>query len=476
VSRILVVDDDSSLTRSFFSVLGSMGQEVVSAGTGTEALEIIKKGEISLTFLDLRLPDMNGIRVLKEIKNIDESILVIIITGYATVESAVEAMRYGAYDYMKKPFKADAVKLITKLALEKITLSRQVESFYAQEIKRFGEHEMIGNCAKMVDVSRQIGKVAPTDTNVLVQGESGTGKELVAKLVHKMSNRSSGPIIHVNCSAFPENLLESEFFGYEKGSFTGAHSRHRGLFDQANGGTLHFDEVGDMPLALQAKLLRVLEEKKFRRIGGVGEIGFDVRFVASTNKSLLEEIEKRRFRSDLYYRLSTFLITVPPLREREGDIMLLVNHWISKNNVKFAKKVKRVSKGAQELFLRYPWPGNVRELKNVVERAILLLPSQVTVLSPEHIPLQHSAETCYDARKDLQDTPLLRQFQLDEGLDYYQVTENITNNIKKRIIQRALQLSGGNKTKASRILHVSRAALWREMRKIGLQDDRETED
>ena len=272
--------------------------------------------------------------------------------------------------------------------------------------------------------------------------------------------------MHVNCSAVPENLLESEFFGYEKGAFTGALNRKRGLIEQTNGGTLHLDEVGDMPLALQAKLLRILEERKFRRIGGTGEIGVDIRVVASTNKNLLEEIGKGRFRLDLYYRLNTFSVKVPPLRDRGEDIVLLANYLIGKDNHKFDKNVQSISVKAKNLLLSYPWPGNVRELKNVIERTILLLPAEVTVLLPEHIPLEHSPKAALSPNTDLSSASFRPEFQLDEGLDYSQITESITNQIKKRVIERALQLTGGNRTKAAKALHLSRAALWREMEKI----------
>lgn len=466
MSRILIVDDDSSIRRSFTSILGDMGLPVIASGTGRRALDIIKKGDVSLVFLDLRLPDMSGIEVLKEIKDIDESILVIIITGYATVESAVEAIHLGAYDYIKKPFKSDAVKVITKLALEKVALIRQVESLHLEKALQSTDDEMIGACDEMIVIGKQIAKVAGTVTTILIEGESGTGKELIVKSIHKLSKRSLRPLIDINCSAVPENLLESEFFGYEKGAFTGAFNRKRGLLEQANGGTLHLDEVGDMPLALQAKMLRILEERKFRRVGGTGEIGVDIRVVASTNKNLSTEIEKERFRLDLYYRLNTFLIKVPPLRERGNDIILLTNYWLEKNNLKFSKNVQSISDEAQKLLLSYPWPGNVRELKNVIERTVLLLPAEVTILMPEHITLEGSPDAPLAPKAGLLSHSFAQNFQLDKGLDYYQVAESITNEVKNQIIERALQLTGGNRTKAAKALHLSRSALWREMEKI----------
>ncbi len=466
MSRILIVDDDKAIRRSFVSVLVEMGLAVTAVGLGRDALDEIKGGDISLVFLDLRLPDMDGIKVLKQIKDIDNSILVIIITGYATVESAVEAMRRGAYDYIKKPFKSDAVKIITKLALEKVSLDRRVESLHVEKVRPFDQTEMVGACGKIVDIRNQIRKVAKTDTTILLEGESGTGKEVLAKLIHQMSHRSSGPLIHVNCSAVPDSLLESEIFGYEKGAFTGAAHRKRGLIEQANGGTLHLDEVGDMPLGLQAKVLRILEEKSCRRVGGSAEIALDIRVVASTNKNLLSEIEEGRFRLDLYYRLNTFVINVPPLRERGGDIILLADHWIEKNNLQFLKNVRSISPEAQKVLLSYSWPGNVRELRNIIERTILLLPTEVRVLRPEHIPFGSSPQAGSSHQMGLPFTDSDLEFHLGEGLDYYQFTEDIINRAKSRIIDKALQLTGGNKTKAAKVLHLGRCALWREMEKI----------
>lgn len=472
MSRILIVDDDKAVRRSFSSLLVEMGLEAVAVGSGAEALHVVKKRDIWLVFLDLRLPDVDGIQVLRQIRDVDDRILVIIVTGYATIESAVEAMRVGAYDYIRKPFKADAVKIITKLALEKISLTRQVESLHVEKAARFKEEGMIGKCDKIVDIRKQIAKVAETDTTILIQGESGTGKEVIVSLIHGTSKRSAGPLIHVNCSALPDSLLESELFGYEKGAFTGALNRKRGLIEEANGGTFHLDEVGDMPLSLQAKLLRVLEERKFRRVGGTGEIWLDIRVVASTNRNLMKEIEKERFRLDLYYRLNTFSVTVPPLRERGEDVILLAAHWIDRNNQKFGKNVQTISPEAKELLRSYSWPGNVRELKNVIERTMLLLPTEVRTLLPEHMPFGGGLERGCAPKAGAAHLPSTLEFQLDDGLDYYQVTENITNQAKSRIIEKALQLTGGNRTKAAKVLNLGRCALWREMEKIKQWQDK----
>ena len=468
MSHVLIIDDDKAIRRSFTSVLERMGLKAITSKTGRIALSTIKEKDVSLVFLDLRLPDMDGMEVLREVKKIDESILVIIITGYATVESAVEAMRLGAYDYIKKPFKSDSIKVITKLALEKLRLSKEIESLNLEKESRLFSPEMIGACEAMVAVARQVEKVAPSDASILIQGETGTGKELVVSMLHKRSQRSSRPLIHVNCSAFPENLLESEFFGYEKGAFTGALSRKRGLIEQADGGTLHLDEVGDMPLVVQAKLLRVLEEKRFRRVGGSGEIAADIRIIASTNKGLLEEVNSGSFRLDLYYRLCTIPIFVPPLRERGEDVILLAEYWIKRNNLKLDKAVQNISDDAKELLLSYHWPGNVRELRNVVERAILLLSDEVTTLFPEHLPLDQTSKSrpisALDPLNSLLDG--VPRFDLEEGINYDRVTLEITGQLKGKIIERALQLTGGNKTKAAKLLHLSRSALWREMEKL----------
>lgn len=466
MSHILIVDDDNAVRRSFTSIMGKMRLKSIATGEGKEALEILSTKKISLVFLDLRLPDMDGMTVLKEIRDLDASILVIMITGYATIESAIEAIGLGAYDYIKKPFKSDTIKVITKLALEKLRLSREIESLHLEKASHSASDEMIGTCDEMVAIGKQIAKVTTTDVNILLQGESGTGKELIANMIHKKSNRASQPLIHLNCSAFPKSLLESEFFGYEKGAFTGADHKKKGLIEQADSGTLHLDEISEMDLSLQAKLLRVLEGRTFRRIGGEKEISANIRIIASTNKDLSEETHEGRFREDLYYRLSAFPITIPPLRERGEDIINLAMYYLKLNNVRFNKNIQVISEEAEKILLSYHWPGNVRELKNIMERTMILIPGDTRTLLPAHLPLNYPYVDNLASGRNLFSASFDSMVQFKDEIDFEQVTVNITNQIKKRIIGRALELTRGNKTKASQILHISRSALWREMEKL----------
>ena len=472
MNRILVVDDDRSIRRSFTTLLGEQDLVVLSAGTGKQALEIVERNNISLVFLDLKLPDIEGIEVLKSIRDFDDNILIIIITGYASVESTIEAMRIGAYDYIKKPFKSDAIKVITKLALEKFKLGRQI-NFLHKEKSIKEDDEMIGACKEIIGIGKQIFKIAKTDTPVLIEGESGTGKELIVKLIHKTGDRAKGPLIQVNCSAIPESLMESEFFGYEKGAFTGASNKKRGLVEQSDGGILHLDEIADMQFNLQAKMLRFIEGGVFRRVGGTKDVEADIRLVASTNKDLSKEIKKKKFRLDLFYRLNALTIRLPPLRDRGEDILLLADYWIKKNNLKFATNLTSISSAAKKLLLSYSWPGNIRELKNIIERSCLLLPEEADILLPEHIPLNQSGGNHSLLPKNDFSHFLEPNFQINEGFNYNQVIQDINLYVKKRIIDRALLLTNGNKIKAAGILGLSRSALWREMNKVAKSGPRQ---
>ncbi len=466
IGNILIADDDKAIRRSFTSVVNKMGLTPITAGTGKEAIEFVKNKDFFLAFLDLRLPDINGIEILKKIKDKDPHIVVIMITGYATIESAIESIDLGAYDYIKKPFKSDAIKVIIKLAMEKHRLSKEIDFLHHEKTSRFSIDEMIGSCDIMVNLGKQIAKVARTDINILIQAESGTGKELIANIVHKKSNRASQPLIHINCSAIPKDLLESEFFGHEKGAFTGAENIKRGLFEQANGGTLHLDEIGDMDLSLQVKLLRVLEGKSLRRVSGTKEINVDVRIIASTNKDLSEAIKRGEFRSDLYYRLNSFSIKLPLLRERGEDIILLSMYYIKKYNHIFNKNIMHISSSVKKLLLSYSWPGNIRELKNIMAKTMVLIPESANKLLPEHIHIDDKEENQSFFLLDYQIEYNESKLQFDGVINFEQVITNITNQAKKKIIERALSLSGGNRTKASAMLQINRSALWREMEKI----------
>ena len=337
------------------------------------------------SFWILRLPDLNGIEVLRQIKAVDQDLLVIIITGYASVESAVEAIKIGAYDYIKKPFKADFIKLILKLALDKIELNREVQRLIASQRKEFEFKNIIGQSSRMREVFQLVRKVVKHDMpTVLVRGESGTGKELIAKAIHTLGQRTAGAFIEIDCASMPATLLESEVFGYEKGAFTGADRSKPGLLEEAHRGIMFFDEIGEMDLPIQKKMLRVLEEKSFRRLGGVKKITTDFQIISATNQKLEDLVAAGKFRGELFYRLNIMPIFLPPLREREGDIELLSKFFVSKFNKEYRKKVKNFSDEAISMLNGYPWPGNVRELRNVIER--ILIVQDVNEILPIHLP------------------------------------------------------------------------------------------
>jgi len=464
MQRVLIVDDEELIRASLEKAATEEGYEVFLAGNGKEGLSFVEKIDLDLVLLDLRLPDISGIEVLKKIKEIDEDLLVIIITGYASVESAVEAIKIGAYDYIKKPFKADYIKLILKLALDKIKLNREVQRFIRTQRKEFGFENIIGQSPKMKEVFHLLKKVVQHDTpTVLIRGESGTGKELIARAIHGMSRRTLGAFIEIDCASMPATLLESELFGYEKGAFTDANRSKPGLLEEADKGTIFFDEIGDMDLILQKKILRVLEEKSFRRLGGLKKVYADFRVIASTNRNLEALVPQGKFREDLYYRLNVMPFFLPPLREREKDALLLAKFFISKFNKEYRKKVEGLSPKAESLLVSYPWPGNVRELRNLIERIMIV--NDVKEILPEHFPDEILAKANGTHTKSSSIvTPLIQLSE--EGIDFNQVVDKITLDLKKQIIIQALEKAQGNKTKAARVLGLSRSALGRQIEKI----------
>ena len=353
MQRVLIVDDEELIRDSLKKSATEEGYEVFLSKNGKEALKFVEEVAVDLVLLDLKLPDMNGIDVLKRIKEIDEDLLVIIITGYASVESAVKAIKIGAYDYIKKPFKADSIKLILKLALDKLKLNREVQRLIKTQRKEYGVENIVGQSKNMKDVFHLLRKIVRHDApTVLVRGESGTGKELIAKAIHNMSKRASGGFIEIDCASMPATLLESELFGYEKGAFTDANRLKPGLLEEADKGTIFFDEIGDMDSILQKKILRVLEEKSFRRLGGLKKVHADFRIIAATNKKLESLVSDGKFREDLFYRLNVMLIFLPPLREREKDVLLLAKFFIDRFNKEYRKKTERLSTEVESLIIR----------------------------------------------------------------------------------------------------------------------------
>jgi DNA-binding NtrC family response regulator len=390
-AQILVIDDELPMREMLQRLLEDLGYRVHLAKSGEEGLVAFEKGTFNVVITDFSMPGMNGIELLREVKKRTPSVPVILVTAYATINTAVEAIKAGAYDYITKPFDPDVIEITVKNALEHKHLldeNIQLKRRLSDVEKRT---QIIGVSPKMKEVFHLIEKVAPTDATVLIQGESGTGKELVARQLKSMSNRAEKTFLSINCGALPENLLESELFGYEKGAFTGANTAKEGFFKVADKGTLFLDEIGEMALSLQVKLLRVLQDKEIISVGGRKGIPVDVRILSATNKNLKEEVEAGRFREDLFYRINVFTIHIPPLRERKEDIPLLLNHFIKRYNDEFGKNVEKISPELMEFFMDHRWPGNIRELENYVERAILMSEGPKLELSSLPAELQESS-------------------------------------------------------------------------------------
>ncbi len=457
---ILIVDDEETIRFSIKEFLDGQGYEVIVAETCEQALEKIHEFLPDLVLLDLRLPNMDGIELLEKIRAKDPNILMIVMTGYGSIDSAVEAMKMGAYDYLEKPFKTEHLKLVIEKALSTQALRREVLELRAQQWAFSEEPEgiIIGNSRQMKEIYNLIKQVAKSpSTTVLVQGESGTGKELVARAIHRLSSRRNGRFVDINCAALTESLLEAELFGYEKGSFTGAVATGKpGLFEVADKGTIFLDEIGEMGIALQAKLLRVLQERQFKRVGGINDIKIDVRVIASTNRNLEEEVESGNFRKDLFFRLKVLPIYVPPLRERKDDILVLVKHFVHKYNNELNKNIHHIPPDTEELLLEYHWPGNIRELKNVIERAVLI--ANGDILLPELI-------VTIDSEKKVTTGTI---HMGNNGENNEEPNTRSLASIEKQHIQKVLNETSWRRTEAAKILGINRTTLYNKIREYGL--------
>ena len=450
-TKIMVVDDEHLIRWSLEQNLKKQGYEVCTAGTGEDALRLAREEQPELVLLDYHLPGINGLEVLQRLKEIDEDILVIMVTAQGGLETAVNTMRHGAYDYINKPFNLDEMAIVIRKALETSDLRREVVQLRSEH-KKQGPPKILGNSKHMKNVLEMMAKVARSDAStVLVQGESGTGKELVAKWIHYESARAEKPFVAINCAAVPSTLLESELFGHEKGAFTDAKTSKKGLFELADGGTVFLDEIGDMEVGMQAKLLRFLEDRTFRRIGGGKVIPVDVRIISATNKDLLKAIEEKSFRNDLYYRLQVIPIFLPSLRERKDDILVLANYFIEMFTREFNKPTKGISSMAEKLLVEYNWPGNIRELKNVIERAIILGNDENLLL--ENLPLEIVA-------KGSQVAMPMATFKLPpEGIDIEEV--------ERELIKQSLEITDWNQSKAAKKLNLGIDAFRYRMKKFG---------
>ncbi|RJQ13797.1 MAG: sigma-54-dependent Fis family transcriptional regulator [Nitrospiraceae bacterium] len=446
--KILVVDDEKSMREILDIFLKSEGYSVATADNGQTAIEAVKKDIFDLVITDMKMPKAGGMEVLKNVKEMSPETVVVIITAFGTTESAVEAMKHGAYDYITKPFQMDEIRLVIKNSLEKQKLQKDV-SILKEQLKSPSLENIIGSSASMQDMFSLIARTAESSASVLVLGESGTGKELVAKAIHSLSPRKDRHFVAINCAAIPEGLLESELFGYMKGSFTGAAANKQGLFELANDGTLFLDEIGEMPMNLQAKLLRVIEGGTFRRVGGISDIKVDVRVISATNKDLKDLIEKGLFREDLYFRLNVLSVKIPPLRERRDDIPLLVDHFLKK----FAGDKKKFSPDAMELLRNYQWRGNVRELENIIERAVLLCDKEI--IGTEHLPEEiRSAST------------IAKGISVPSGgVDF----EKIIEDLEKAYLLRALEQTNGVKTEAAKLLNLTFRSFRHKLKKYGIE-------
>jgi len=457
MARVLVVDDDKGMREVLEIMLSKEGYQVTSAPGGREALNICQKSKFDVVITDLKMPRVDGIDVLKGIKESSPETMVVLVTAYASGETAVAAMQEGAYDYLEKNFDIEELKLTVRDALKRKGVEQVHEpSFNAALDGAVSFGNMIAKSKEMLKVFALIRKVANTPANVLILGESGTGKELVARAVHDMSERKGKAFVAINCGGIPETLLESELFGYMKGAFTGAYADRPGLFEVAKGGTIFLDEIGELPVILQVKLLRAVQEKTFRRVGGSEDIRVDVRIISATNQDLSQKVKDGAFREDLFYRLNVIPIQLPPLRKRKEDIPILARYFIEKYSRQFGKEIRKISSYALELLMDYQFPGNVRELENIIERSVAM--EQSNIILPENLVLSGGAKEEQNKGLDLE-LP-------DEGINL----DAEMARLERQLIEKALQKAKGTKTKAAQLLNMSRDALNYRIEKLDIRE------
>ncbi len=452
--NILVVEDKDSMRNMLHDTLTEEGYRVDSASDGRQAIDLVSNKSYDLVLTDMRMPDVGGLEVLSKVKEIDGDTSVIVMTAFGTIEGAVSAMKSGAFDFLTKPFDTEHLCVLVGRALENRRLVAENTLLREELLADHGIDNIIGKNEKMIELGEMIKKVSASDASVLLQGQSGTGKELFARAIHTLSPRSDGPYITINCAAIPSELLENELFGSEKGAFTGAHARKMGKFEIANSGTIFLDEIGDMDISLQAKLLRVLQQKNFERLGGTKTVDVDVRVIAATNMELSELIRQKKFREDLYYRLSVFPLHIPALKDRPDDIPLLADCFVEKYCREMGKPTKDLTKDALSLLQKYHWPGNVRELENTIERAIIL--AETKKITPEHLAVRLR-------RTD--------EIQLREGSGLKEIGANAQMTAERGAIIRILKEVRGNKRKAAKVLQIDYTTLFDKLKKYDIDKD-----
>jgi two-component system nitrogen regulation response regulator GlnG len=469
MARVLIADDEESICVVLSTALTEAGHDVETVLTGGGAIEALVGGDFDVAILDIRLPDMSGLDVLTRIHEVNPSLVVIVITAQNTMANAIEAMKRGAFNYLTKPFDLDEVRALVTRACEMRDLTRTVGRIRTEVGERYEPGvTLVGTSSAMQEIFKTIGRVAKSDATVLIEGESGTGKELIARAIHSHSSRWSGPFVALNCSAIPRDLLESELFGHERGSFTGASERRLGRFETAAGGTLFLDEVGDMPIELQVKLLRVLQEREFSRVGSTHGMKTDVRIIAATNQQLERAVREQRFREDLYFRLKVVPIMVPPLRERRGDIPELIRHFLAKINVEMGTDIAAIAPEAEELLVHHPWQGNVRELENCLLRAAVLAPGRTLTAADMSLseaspppPLATSlAETLHNAVAALVDDPNRPANDLHAA---------VVAAVERPLIEKVLHVTGGNQLRAAEMLGINRNTLRKKITMLGIE-------
>lgn len=456
MEKILIVDDEEIITDSLSNFLSSKGYYIKTADSILRAKNAIESENFDLILLDLKLPDGQGIELLDFIANEKDKPLVIMMTAYGTIGDAVKAIKKGAYDFIQKPFRTKDIEIIIKLALETTRLERELRQVQKINAEKYGIKNIIGSSPAMENIYKIIKKISDKGVkSVLILGESGVGKELIAKAIHYESKRAIYPFVAINCSSIPSNLLESELYGYEKGAFTDAKDKKIGLIEKANNGTLFLDEIGDMNYELQSKLLRTLEDRTIRRLGGTTDIPIDIQVISATNQDLNKLVEEGKFRKDLYFRLKVIEINVPPLRERKEDILVLAKFFLLNFNEQFGKKIKGFTPSAEKMLLEYDYPGNVRELKNIIEKICLL--EDTELIDVEHLPVEVSKKI------------RASNIQVNDFSDVYKVgLEKYIENIEKTIIKEALQKCNGNKSETAKLLSMDRSTLRYKMKHYNL--------